>query len=320
MASTQSTRRLVGDIGGTNTRLGLFNPDSGSLSHIHHYTNSDFTALDGTISDWLQTLREPAPSLACLAVAAPPFDDTVTLLNVDWTFSASALQSKFGFERLLCINDFEGNAYALPYLLPQHYESLRGDIDNSAGLKLATIGPGTGLGGATLTFSSAGPLVSASEPGHMGLAPANPLEFELFQLLRPNGGEVFAEQLISGPGLLTLYQALGLVRDKETPLLTPTAVTAAGQHQGDNLAREALEVFCALLGSICGDYVLATGSYGGLYIAGGVAPKLLDTLRTSQFESRFSAKGAMREQLDAVPIRIVTTDIQGLLGAAHTPL
>lgn len=315
--------RLVGDVGGTNTRLALFHPDTRALTHLQRYKNSAFNSLQEVIEQWLQALPEPAPRAACLAVAAPPCGDDVALLNVDWQFSKSALQAQFAFAQLRCINDFEGNAYALPHLLPGDYTALRGAIDLAKPQKLATIGPGTGLGGATLShepLEGATPVVSASEPGHMGLAPSTSLEYALFQMLQPSGGEVFAERLVSGPGLLTLYTTLASLHGERAVLDTPIAVTTAAQAQRDPLACEALEVFCALLGSICGDYVLATGSYGGLYIAGGIAPQLLSTLRHSQFMTRFSSKGAMQQQLDAVPIRVVTTPVQGLIGAAHAPL
>ncbi|MAT92594.1 MAG: glucokinase [Halioglobus sp.] len=318
-ASPSGSTRLVGDIGGTNTRLALFDPASGELSARRAYNNREHAGLEAIIAAWLDDLPGPVPAQCCLAVAAPPFRDRVRMLNIDWSFSASELAARFGFAQLRCINDFEGNAFALPHLGAAELHALRAGLDPDC-RKLAVLGPGTGLGGATLEFCQQTPVACASEPGHMGLAAANELELALFAALLPRHGEVHAELLLSGPGLARLYRALAEVRGQPVQDLTPAQVSSAALAGESPLCAEAVAVFCALLGSAGGDYVLATGSYGGLYLAGGIVPRILPLLENSEFCARFQAKGDMAPHLARVPLFAVTSPDTGLIGAAHTPL
>ena len=188
------------------------------------------------------------------------------------------------------------------------------------GAKLATVGPGTGLGGSTLSVVSGVAVAFASEPGHMGLTPATPLELALFQHLQPQYGEVYAELLVSGPGLQRLYQSLAAVRAVAAPALSPEEISTRALAGTCDLCVLTLNTFCGLLGSICGDFVLANGAYGGLFLAGGVLPRMQDFLRHSDFLQRFQHKGQMQRHLADVPVHIITSEIVGLLGAANAPL
>ncbi len=319
MAAKPPSRRLVGDIGGTNSRLGLFNASKNQLSAVQSYTNSDFGELADVITAWLDTLNGPPPNTACLAVAAPPFEDVVSMLNIDWSFSCNQLARDFGFSTLRCVNDFQGTAYALPHLQPVDVHTLRTSTSPPA-KKLATVGPGTGLGGATLDYCRGSPVACASEPGHMGLAPATLLELELFRALFPQHGEIHAELLVSGPGLGRLYRGLASVLGETPPERTPGEISTLAMTGECEHCTRALELFCGLLGSVCGDYVLATGSYGGLYLAGGIVPRMLSFIEKSSFRARFDAKGDMHAWLGRVPLHAITHPAAGLLGAAHAPL
>ncbi len=319
-SSTARVTRLVADVGGTHTRLALFDPLTQELRAQRGYMNRDHGQFEDIIDAWLADLAEPPPKDCCLAVAAPPpFDDRVTMLNIDWSFSLHNLAERFGFSRLRCINDFEGNAYALPHLSDQNLTTLHPGTVAGKG-KLATIGPGTGLGGATLDMAAAVPTACASEPGHMGLAPATELELALFGHLQARYGEVYAELLLSGPGLQRLCQSLAAIRGQEIPAFTPQEISARALADQCELCTLALNTFCALLGSISGDFVLANGAYGGLYLAGGVIPRMIEFLQASPFVRRFQAKGKMRNHLARVPLYIITGETAGLLGAAHAPL
>lgn len=317
MATTAN--RMVGDIGGTNTRLALFDAQTNQLCFQYNYRNRDHDSLADIIFAWLHDLSRKPPEEACLAVAAPPFNDEVRLLNIDWRFSPRELAKQFGFSRFGCINDFEGNAYALPHLNAHELVTLQAGkpVPHS---RLATLGPGTGLGGATLDNRGPKPIACASEPGHMGLTPATALEFALFERLRGGDGEVYAERLLSGPGLLRLYQVLARERRVDAPLQEPEAISASGLRGECLLCVETLELFCGLLGSACGDFVLANGAYGGLYLAGGILPTMTDFLRESTFSRRFTAKGKMKQHLSDVPLYLVCGDSMGLVGAAHAPV
>ena len=311
--------RMVGDIGGTNTRLALFDAHAKQLRFQRNYRNRDYGSLADIILAWRRDLGDKLPEEACLAVAAPPFDDEVRLLNIDWRFSPRELAKQFGFSQFGCINDFEGNAYALPHLGAHELVTLQAGKPALHG-RLATLGPGTGLGGATLDTRGPEPLACASEPGHMGLAPATALEFALFERLRGENGEIYAERLLSGPGLLCLYLVLARERRVDATLQEPEAISAKGLRGECTLCAEALELFCGLLGSACGDFVLANGAYGGLYLAGGILPTMTDFPRKSTFSRRFAAKGKMKKHLSDVPLYLVCGDSIGLVGAAHAPI
>lgn len=312
--------RLVADIGGTNTRLALFDCDSKTLRALRQYVNREHTSLEEIVQAWLNDLDETVPVECCFAVAAPPpFDDEVTMLNIDWRFSPKVMSTRFGFSRLRIVNDFEGNAYALPFLNQGDLACLH-SVESPAIAKLATVGPGTGLGGSTLDSRGPVPLASACEPGHMGLAPVTELEFALFKHLQVRHGEVFAELLLSGPGLKRLYESVAAVRGQAPDDLQPEEISARALAGSCDLCVETLQTFCALLGSVCGDFVLANGAYGGLYVAGGIAPGLVGFLRTSHFAKRFREKGKMGEHLARVPLYVITCETTGLIGAGHAPL
>jgi glucokinase len=312
------TTRLVADIGGTNSRLALYDPHTDELRSLCSYRNREYNQFEDIIDTWLGTLSEPRPSTCCLAVAAPPFDDRVTMLNIDWSFSLPELANRFQFDELRAINDFEANAHALPHLASDDLCVLA-QGQASKGAKLATVGPGTGLGGATLSWAGGVPTASASEPGHMGLTPATELELELFRYLLPRGGEVYAELLVSGPGLQRLYQALAAVTGRTPEALTSEDISTRAQRSECELCELTLNTFCALLGSICGDYALANGAYGGVYLAGGFLSGMIEFLARSDFTERFVEKGKMRPHLEQVPLLVITGKTTGLLGAAHAP-
>ena len=314
-----SANRVVADIGGTNTRLALFDPVANELRSLCNYVNRDYSQPEDIISAWLDALCEPRPTICCLAAAAPPFNDRVTMLNIDWSFSCHDMASRFEFSSLRCINDFEANAHALPHLSENDLTTLHcGRL--SAGGKLAIIGAGTGLGGSTLALTGEKPVACASEPGHMGLAAATEVELELFRYLLQSNSEVYAELLLSGPGLQRLYRALADIRGQKAPPLAPEGISARALAEQCELCTLSLNTFCALLGSIGGDYILANGAYGGLYLAGGFLPEMVPFLKKSTFVERVQSKGKMHDHLVDVPLYCVTSAVTGLLGAAHAPI
>lgn len=319
MGSASGQSRLLADIGGTNTRIALFDPDNPGLHFLQTYTNRDFPQLEDVIDTWLESLEVAPPDTCCIAIAAPPAGDRVEMVNMDWSFSRSELVSRFGFSQARWLNDFEANAFSLPYLAEE--DRLQIHPGQGSGDKLATVGPGTGLGGATLEWRSEKPVARACEPGHMGLSPANEREMELFRHLYHEHGEVYTELLVSGPGLQRIYRGLATLQGSTIDRdLEPSRITARALTGEDLLARQAMETFCALLGSACGDFVLANGAYGGLYLAGGIIPQMQESLADSDFHHRFITKGAMADTLNRVPVYAITHPQPGLLGAAHAPL
>lgn len=319
MPEPQATTRMIADVGGTNTRMALFDPATGQMRSVTTFVNRQYHQFEGVITQWLATLNEPQPLSCCIAVAAPPSTDHVAMTNMDWAFSCSELARRFGFKQMRRLNDFESNAFALPHLGDQHLQLLHPGTGEASG-RLATLGPGTGLGGAFLDCSGGRATSYACEPGHMSLSPGTDLELELFRLLLARHPDIYAELLVSGPGLQRLYLALGEVSGQATKELSPVDISTRAIAGHDPLCVLALDTFCALLGSACGDFLLACGAYGGLYLAGGILPGMIPYLRASQFQRRLTSKGAMGQQLEAIPVYVITTSHPGLIGAAHAPL
>jgi glucokinase len=310
---------MVADVGGTHTRIALFDPAANELRALTIYRNREHARFEDVIALWLEALEESAPRHCCIAVAAPPSGDRVSMVNMHWSFSCREIAGRFGFRRFRRINDFESNAYALPHLGAADTETLQGRCTDQPG-KLAAMGPGTGLGGATLEWLGGTPRATACEPGQMGLSPATAMELELFRLLLLRHRDIHAELLVSGPGLQRIHAGLAELRGERAEELIPAEISARALSGADELCGAALSAFCALLGSACGDFVLGSGAYGGLYLAGGIVPGMIPFLRASAFRQRFREKGAMCERLAGVPIRVITRALPGLLGAAHAPL
>lgn len=310
--------RIIADVGGTNTRIALVEQSSNAINQPECYTNREHASLECILEEWLR--RQNVRVKHCvLAVAAPPSEDRVTMTNMDWSFSCRELASRFGFEKLLRLNDFEASAYALPYLDQNDLVSIKAGT-RSSGTRMAIIGPGTGLGGAVLHTRGDEVRSLACEPGQMGLSASTELELELLRWLLAKEGSSHAELLVSGPGLSRLYLALADIRGETVVDLPPADITELAQAEENALAEETLRIFCALLGSVCGDFLLATGSYDGLFISGGIIPGLWPFLKNSEFNQRFIDKGVMRGTLDQTPVQVVTCPYPGLIGAARVPL
>ncbi|MEH6590360.1 MAG: glucokinase [Halioglobus sp.] len=316
-------KRLVADVGGTNTRIALYESGTGEFRATHTYTNRDFEKFEDVVESWLDNLDEEKPDNGCIAVAAPPSADTVVMSNMDWVFSSKSVSRRFGFKRFQWINDFVAVAYALPFLRDTDRHQLYSAATTSAGdttcAKLAGLGPGTGLGGATIESVNQQLHPVACEPGQMSLAPKSELEFALFRHLAKTHETIFTELLVSGPGLLRIYQGLCEVKGEQPKPRSPQQISSIAQSHANTTDEQALAMFCGLLGSVAGDFVLANGSYGGLYLAGGIVPGFIDYLATSDFHARFCEKGTMKKHMESVPVYVITAPQPGLIGAAHAP-
>lgn len=314
-----ATQRLVADVGGTNTRIALYDTDSNETRGLETFINREFDSLEQVLERWLDGFSGPAPTSCCIAAAAPPSGDMIRMTNIDWSFSCTELTRRFGFSRFRWLNDFQANAHALPHLGEGEREVLRSGEERS-GASLAVMGPGTGLGGATLEWVDGVPRARDGEPGHGSLSPATDIELEIFRVLVPRRGEIYGEFLVSGVGLQRLYQTLAEIRGEPAEALQPADVSRRGLSGEDASCEQALQTFCNLLGSLCGDFVLATGAYGGLFLAGGIVPRMIPFLCASDFVRRFTEKGMMAEHLASVPLYAITAEQPGLIGASHAPL
>jgi glucokinase len=319
-------RRLVADVGGTNSRFavtaGPGASDAGSsatdlLVDPRTLPVKDFPGLAEAALVYLATHPGGRPALdeAVIAVATPVDAEVIRFTNSPWHFTREELQAALGVARLTVINDFAAQASAIPCLGPAD------SIPLGAGKALpdwpiAVIGPGTGLGAAGLVPGPDGWIVVASEAGHVSFAPHDALEIEILHRLLTRFAHVSNERLISGPGLVSLTRTMAEITGRPFTGETPQDVSRAAEGGTSELAIEALGVFSSLLGGAAGDLALAFGAKGGVFICGGLCARLGRFFDPVAFRARFEAKGRLGGFLASIPCRLVTVPEAGLIGAA----
>lgn len=306
---------LIGDIGGTHTRLALCDADG--YGEIAMFRNAEHADLAEILAEFLRDRGVvPATLECCLAVAAPVDGSEVVLTNLAWRISAFDLRARFGFRRVRLVNDFAAVALALGALGADDCQALGGGPGDPAAPRLV-LGPGTGLG-AALWLPAAGPeFVLATEAGHATLAAADEREAALIAVVRRGHGHASAERLLSGPGLAELYRAVTELEGRVAVALAPAEVSARAVAGTDPVAVTALGDFFALLGSFAGNLALSTGARGGVYLAGGILPRLAAALAASAFRARFLAKGRFMDYLEAIPLALIVHPEPALLGLAR---
>lgn len=315
MAGTD-TMRLVGDLGGTHCRLAIAGTD-GSLADIQTFKAADYPSVEAAISAYLKT-TDVVPAAACLAVAGPTARDAMLMTNLSWRTTDKALNEQFGFSQSAFINDFEAIALSIPALTNDDLMTIGAHSESDKlklSLPISVIGPGTGLGVAQLLSIDNHVRAIPTEGGHTSLQTETAIEQQIFTYWRERGLPPSRESFLSGPGLFRIYCALCALEKKETRAKDGGHVSefAAG---GDRLAKQALEVFLALLGSAAGDQALACGSRGGIVLAGGILPKIRKELSESDFRKRFENKAPMQHYLSEIPTSLILHDNPGLLGAS----
>ena len=306
---------MLADIGATNARFRL---SGGGGETTAVLASAEFSSLEATVRGFLDSVRPAVPPrTAAFAVAGPVSGDAVTLTNLGWRFSITELRRVLGLDRLEVVNDFTAVALALPALGPGDRRVLGGEREPTAGAALAVLGPGSGLGVSGLLPTPGGGWVSiAGEGGHVTLAATDEREAAILAALRRRLGPVSAECALSGPGLVNLYRAVAELDGHEAEPLAPAAITEAGLDGSCPRCREALALFAAFLGTVAGDLALTLGARGGVYLAGGIAPRLADFLEGSTFRRRFEDKGIQRPWLAAIPTWIITHPFPAFAGLA----
>jgi glucokinase len=295
---------LMADIGATNTRCALLD-DKGQGLASEEFKNADFSGLDALLSAYLDNRRATdRPRRAALAVAAPILGDEVHMLNIDWRFSQAALKAQLGLSQLIVCNDFAAVAWGLPHFGPDDLRKIGGGR-SGARATLAAIGPGSGLGVAALVPAAERWAVVAGEGGHVSMPALTPEESEIIASIGARyDGHCSAERVLSGPGLVNLYVALAERAGRTEAAVTPRDITALARD-GEPLARKALSMFFAMLGTVAGDLALTTGARGGVFIAGGIVPKVLDAFAQSDFRERFESKGRYRDYLSGISTHVI---------------
>lgn len=314
-------RVLIGDIGGTNARFALTDPDSRvpTLQQLRALPAAQFDSLQHAAEHYLAQVQV-TPRRAVLAVASPVTAEEINLTNRGWSFRRAELESALGLDTLRLINDFAAIAHAVPAFTGEDLETLHASAHAPLRGPVTVIGPGTGLGVALLTgHADQGWHVTDTEGGHVTFAPLDDDERRVAEWLGTRFGRASTERLLSGAGLshidAALRQVSADVADDAAVLRPPEEIVTAAVNATDADAARALALFCRVLGSVAGDAALLHGART-VMIAGGVVPRFLPFLRGSGFRQRFVAKGRLSGYLEAVAIHVVVHPQPGLLGAA----
>jgi len=306
----------MADIGATNTRCALVD-DKGHELAPEIFENADFTGVAGVLRVYLEHRRaSDRPTRAALAVAAPILDDQVQMINIGWRFSQRELGESLGLKRLQIVNDFAAIAWALPQLNAADVVQIGGGASVN-GATRAALGPGSGLGVSALVPAGDAWAVLTGEGGHVSMPATSREEQEVIALLRERfDGHCSAERVLSGPGLVNLYVALAELAGRGQPTVNPEDVTHLAK-QGEPLARKTLAMFFAMLGTVASNLALTTGARGGIYIAGGIVPRLVEQIGKSEFRARFENKGRYRQYLGAIPTYVITAPLPAFRGLKH---
>jgi glucokinase len=305
--------RLVADIGGTNARFAL--SDGGGRPHsIRVLPCSDYPTLEDAIEAYLAGVQV-RPRRAAVAVAVALTGDRVQMTNHIWSFSAAAVRQRLELDQLLLLNDFVALALAIPYLRTEECHQV-GDGAAVEGLPIALIGPGTGLGMSGLIPAGDRYIPLQSEGGHATYGAASKRESAILTVLARRFNHISAERLISGPGLVNLYRAIAEVEGKSADDLAPPDISRRAIAGECPICLEALDTFCAMLGTAAGNLVLTLGARGGVYIGGGIVPRLGEYFDRSPFRASFQQRGRFSAYLTAVPSYVNQATHPALLGAA----
>ncbi len=317
---------LAGDIGGTSARLAAFELVGSNLRVVaeKNYVSRQYASLSDVVAGFVASHSLRVTS-ACFGIAGPVRDGRVATPNLPWVVEDAPLARQLGLTEVALINDLEANAWGISALEPNDIATVNVGIPKVQG-NAAVIAAGTGLGEAGLCFDGERHRPFAGEGGHADFAPRDAVEIELLQHLIKKFGRVSYERVLSGPGLCNIYQFL---RDSGHGVETPAVVAAmrdqdaaavislAATEGRCDLCSRALELFVSILGAETGNVALKFMAVAGVYLGGGIAPKILAKLREPAFLQAFLAKGRMTPLLEAMPVRVILNEKTALLGAAR---
>ncbi len=317
---------LAGDVGATKTNLALFVQQAGASTPVHQRSVSSqrYPGLEAILKEFLRDHQKEVTS-ACFGVAGPVLDGRCRGTNLPWVVDVQALQRTLGFEAVELINDLEATAYGIQTLPEQAFAVLNQGHPHSHGT-IAVIAAGTGLGEAALVWDGHRYRAIATEGGHTDFAPRNDLEVELLRYLMKQYGHVSYERILSGPGKVSIYHFLKEAGHGEEPawlmqqlaVEDPSPVVSEMALNGrSELCVKALKLFVALYGAEAGNMALKYLARGGVYVGGGIAPKMLPLLQDGTFLHAFKDKGRMAPLLSEIPVRVILEERAALYGAAH---
>ena len=305
---------VIADVGGTNARFAVLSAD-GRLSRPISVKVADYPTIDDAIRDLILSRTSMKPRSAVLALAGVARGDRIPLTNASWIVEPKRLVAQFGLNEVIALNDFEALALSLPHLVGRHLIPIGEGKRLPSGPRVV-IGPGTGLGAAALVQAGGRWVPVRGEGGHMDLGPRTDRDRQLWPHLETIGGRVSAEWLVSGPGLLRLYQGLARSHGTSAVLARPEDISTAGLAGTDPLAVETLELFATYLGRYAGDVALTFMASGGVFIGGGIAPTLADVLKRGSFRAAFADKAPHSDIVRGFATAIIGFTAPAILGMA----
>jgi glucokinase len=314
---SKQSYNLVGDIGATNARFALVAPGSSDIENIQSLKCEDFDNIQSAISFYISSFLELDIVSACFATAGTVHLDVFKLANNHWTINKSDVAKTLNGVTIKWINDFTAQAFATTTLNDSEVITLNKGIVEPEKLRLV-IGPGTGLGVCGLIMSPSGWLPIAGEGGHSDFAPNTSIEYEILTLLAKKFGHVAVERILSGPGIMNLYEALCQINGKDRIYTTPSEITAAAVNAGaDPIADETIQMFCKIFGSVAGSMALTVGALGGVYITSDLVRNFLDLFIESDFQKSFESKGRLQPVLEDIPVYLSKKKNMGLIGTVY---
>lgn len=307
---------MVADIGGTNARLGIAQWDTTTatvaIAAIHTLHCADYRDIAELLQAYLHALPPESatkPRAACFAIAGPLRNNIGTLTNIGWQVDGDQLARRLELDHVQLINDFGALAASVPYLTAADLFRIRSNADASG--PISVVGAGTGFGAALLVPRGNGWDLVATEAGHVSFAPTSRREQQVWEFLRGYEQHVCVENVLSGSGIVNIHRALG-----GDAALEPDQISQRALAGGDARCSETIEIFCEVFGSVAGNVALAQGARGGIFLGGGILPKLLPLFDAQQFLARFDAKGIMADYVRAIPVALITAEYPALTGAA----
>ncbi|HEY2019741.1 bifunctional transcriptional regulator/glucokinase [Paraburkholderia sp.] len=306
--------RLLADIGGTNARFAL-ETGPGEIGSVQVYPCADYAGVAEVITQYLKDMKIGRVNHAAIAIANPVDGDQVSMTNHDWTFSIEATRRALGFDTLLVVNDFTALAMALPGLTDAQRVQVGGGARRPNSV-IGLLGPGTGMGVSGLIPADDRWIALGSEGGHATFAPADEREDIVLQYARKKWSHVSFERVAAGPGIEVIYRALAGRDKKRVASNIDTIEIVKRALDGEPLAAESVDVFCGILGTFAGNIAVTLGALGGIYIGGGVVPRLGEFFARSSFRKRFEAKGRFEAYLQSVPTYVITAEYPAFLGVS----
>ncbi|MEM8936071.1 MAG: glucokinase [Pseudomonadota bacterium] len=308
---------IVADIGGTNARFALVEESALGpiVRDVTRYRAKEFATIEDAARAFLDQ-EGVRPARACFAVAAPLSGDQVRFTNSPWEFGVESLKHALALDEFSVVNDFHALAAGAVNLPTDGWCQVK-DGEGDPFAPRLVIGPGTGLGQAYVVETNGVLHIVTTEGGHVAFAPSNDKQIEILRYLTQDLGRVTIEHVISGQGIVNIYRALQAIDGDEKEIPSPDEITRTAIDQSNPMAVEAVSLFCEFLGRAAGDAVLSVGARGGVFIGGGIVPKIKDFFLSSRFIGAFCDKGDMCDYVAPVPVKLIVEEHTALIGSAH---